>query len=576
MTLSAERILPAAVPGIEKATTGIAGLDDLTGGGLPKGRTALVCGGAGCGKTLLSMTFLVRGATGFGEPGLFVSFEESDQDLAKNVASLGFDLADLIARRQLHIDHVRVERSEIEETGEYDLEGLFVRLGYAIDTIGAKRVVLDTVEALFSGLSNTAILRSELRRLFNWLKKKGVTSIVTAERGENTLTRHGLEEYVSDCVILLDHRVNDQISTRRLRVVKYRGSTHGTNEYPFLIDDNGISVMPVTSACLNHEVSGERFSTGVPDLDGMLTGGGFFRGSSALISGMAGAGKSSIAAQFTDSACRRGERCLYFAFEEAPAQIVRNMRSIGIDLEPWVTQGVLRFSAARPSLFGLEMHLATMHREVERFRPTAVVIDPISSLLSAGQQQEVQAMLLRLVDFLKAQRITSLFTNLTHGRIEQAITEVNISSLMDTWLLLLNTESSGEYNRQLYLIKSRGMAHSNQVREFHLTDNGIHLRKAYVGPGGVLTGSARLSQEAREIAAYQERREEIERTGRALERRRRQFEAQLTALRTEFEAEEEEFIKHLDQAQGRERRFDEEKREMTINRQGALRPETGE
>jgi circadian clock protein KaiC len=576
MTLAAEQTLSTAVPGIEKATTGIAGLDDLTGGGLPKGRTALVCGGAGCGKTLLSMTFLVRGATGFGEPGLFVSFEESDQDLAKNVASLGFDLADLIARRQLHIDHVRVERSEIEETGEYDLEGLFVRLGYAIDTIGAKRVVLDTVEALFSGLSNTAILRSELRRLFNWLKEKGVTSIVTAERGENTLTRHGLEEYVSDCVILLDHRVNDQISTRRLRVVKYRGSTHGTNEYPFLIDDNGISVMPVTSACLNHEVSGERFSTGVPDLDGMLTGGGFFRGSSALISGMAGAGKSSIAAQFTDSACRRGERCLYFAFEEAPAQIVRNMRSIGIDLEPWVTQGVLRFSAARPSLFGLEMHLATMHREVERFRPTAVVIDPISSLLSAGQQQEVQAMLLRLVDFLKAQRITSLFTNLTHGRIEQAITEVNISSLMDTWLLLLNTESSGEYNRQLYLIKSRGMAHSNQVREFHLTDNGIHLRKAYVGPGGVLTGSARLSQEAREIAAYQERREEIERTGRALERRRRQFEAQLTALRTEFEAEEEEFIKHLDQAQGRERRFDEEKREMTINRQGALRPETGE
>jgi circadian clock protein KaiC len=351
MTLSAELALPAAVPGIEKATTGIAGLDDLTGGGFPKGRTALVCGGAGCGKTLLSMTFLVRGATEFGEPGLFVSFEETDEDLAKNVASLGFNLADLIARRQLHIDHVRVERSEIEETGEYDLEGLFVRLGYAIDMIGAKRVVLDTVEALFGGLSNTAILRSELRRLFNWLKEKGVTSIVTAERGESTLTRHGLEEYVSDCVIVLDHRVNDQISTRRLRVVKYRGSTHGTNEYPFLIDDNGISVMPVTSSYLNHEVSGERFSTGVSDLDDMLTGGGFFRGSSALISGMAGSGKSSIAAQFTDDACRRGERCLYFAFEEAPAQIIRNMRSIGIDLEPWVTRGVLRFSAARPSLF---------------------------------------------------------------------------------------------------------------------------------------------------------------------------------------------------------------------------------
>jgi circadian clock protein KaiC len=561
---------------IEKAATGIAGLDELTDGGLPKGRTALVCGGAGCGKTLLAMTFLVRGATEFGEPGLFVSFEESGQDLAKNVASLGFDLADLIARRQLHIDHVRVERSEIEETGEYDLEGLFVRLGYAIDRIGAKRVVLDTLEALFGGLSNTAILRSELRRLFGWLKEKGVTSIVTAERGENALTRHGLEEYVSDCVILLDHRVNEQISTRRLRIVKYRGSTHGTNEYPFLIDDQGISVMPVTSASLNHEVSDERVSSGVPDLDDMLTGGGFFRGSSVLVSGMAGAGKSSISAQFADAACRRGERCLYFAFEEAPSQIIRNMRSIGIDLEPWVTQGMLRFSAARPSLFGLEMHLATMHREVERFRPSAVVIDPISSLMGAGQQQEVQAMLLRLVDFLKAQRITSLFTNLTHGRIEQAVTEVNISSLMDTWLLLLNTESSGEYNRQFYLIKSRGMAHSNQVREFSLTDDGIHLREAYVGPDGVLTGSARLSQEARETAAHQERRDYIERTARALERRRRQFEAQLAALRAEFETDEEEFRKRLDQAHTREHRFDEEKREMGVNRQVSSRTRTGE
>jgi circadian clock protein KaiC len=581
MTISAKPTSLTAVGSIEKATTGIAGLDELTGGGFPKGRTALVCGGAGCGKTLLSMTFLVRGVTEFGESGLFVSFEETDEDLAKNVASLGFDLADLIARRQLHMDHVRVERSEIEETGEYDLEGLFVRLGYAIDMIGAKRVVLDTIEALFGGLSNTAILRSELRRLFAWLKGKGVTSIVTAERGENTLTRHGLEEYVSDCVILLDHRVNDQISTRRLRVVKYRGSPHGTNEYPFLIDDKGISVMPVTSASLNHEVSDERVSSGVPDLDDMLTGGGFFRGSSVLVSGMAGSGKSSIAAQFTNEACRRGERCLYFAFEEAPSQIVRNMRSIGIDLEPWVTQGVLHFSAARPSLFGLEMHLATMHREMERFRPTAVVIDPVSSLLSAGQQQEVQAMAVRLVDFLKAQRITSLFTNLTHGRIEQAVTEINISSLIDTWLLLLNTESNGEYNRQLYLIKSRGMAHSNQVREFHLTDNGIRLREAYVGPGGVLTGSARLSQEARETAAHQERREDIERTMRTLERRRRQFEAQLAVLRTEFETEEEEFHKRLEQAHGREYRLDEEKREMAVNRQApdrqiSLRPKVGE
>jgi circadian clock protein KaiC len=570
MTSTTEHPGATTLRAIEKALTGISGLDELTNGGLPRGRTTLVCGGAGAGKTLLAATFLVRGATQFGEPGLFVSFEETGEDLAKNVASLGFDLPDLIARRQLHVDHVRVERSEIEETGEYDLEGLFIRLGYAIDQIGAKRVVLDTIETLFGGLSNTAILRSELRRLFGWLKAKGVTSIVTGERGDGTLTRFGLEEYVSDCVIVLDHRVVDQISTRRLRVVKYRGSTHGTNEYPFLIDDRGIAVMALTAARLTHEVTEERVSSGIADLDSMLTGGGFYRGSSILMSGMAGSGKSSVVAQFADAACRRGERALVFAFEESPGEIIRNMRSIGVDLGPHVERGLLRYSAARPSLFGLELHLATMHREIERFQPSVVAIDPVTALTGTGQMNEVYGMLLRLVDYLKSQRITAVFTSLTHGGSELPITEVSISSLMDSWLLLLNRERDGEYNRQLYLIKSRGMAHSNQVREFLLTGEGIRLRDPYLGPGGVLTGSARLSQEAREASAEQDRLEEGRRAERALERRRRQYDAQLAALQADFEAEEDEFRKRLERARVVEQQGDERRRKLAVSRQANL------
>jgi circadian clock protein KaiC len=537
-----------AARGIEKARTGIEGLDELIGGGLPAGRPTLICGGAGCGKTLMAVTFLYNGATKFDEPGVLMTFEERPQDLVQNVASLEYHLDRLIAEKKIALDYVRVERSEIEETGEYDLEGLFIRLGYAIKSIGAKRVVLDTVEALFGGLSNQAILRAELRRLFEWLKDQGVTAIITGERGEGQLTRHGLEEYVSDCVILLDNRVHNQVTTRRLRVVKYRGSAHGTNEYPFLIDDQGISVMPITSAGLMHDVSDERVSSGIADLDAMLDGQGFYRGSSVLVSGMAGSGKSSMLASFADSVCAQDRRCIYFALEESPAQIIRNMRSIGLDLQKWIDRGLLRFNANRPTLFGLETHLASMHREVERFDPFAVVVDPISSLLSAGMTGDVHAMILRLIDFLKGRSVTAMFTSLTHGNTENAMTDVQVSSLMDSWLLLYNKETNGEHNRQLYLLKSRGMAHSNQVREFIMGDDGITLRDIYVGPEGMVTGSARLAQEARESALRQQRQQEVERRAREFERRRRQIETQVEELQVQLVAEREELKQLADEA----------------------------
>ncbi len=458
-----------------KCPTGIRGLDDVTGGGLPKGRPTLVCGGPGCGKTLLAAEFLVRGATRYDDPGVFMAFEETAEELAANVRSLGFDLNDLIARKKLAVDYVYVERSEIDETGEYDLEGLFVRLGHAIDALGAKRVVLDTIEVLFSGLSNVAVLRAELRRLFRWLKDRGVTTIVTGERGEGSLTRYGLEEYVSDCVIALDHRVTEQVSTRRLRIVKYRGSAHGTNEFPFLIDAGGITVVPITSAGMDHPASTERVSTGVAALDGMLGGKGYMRGTSVLISGTAGTGKTSLAGHFAVAACGRGEKCLLFSFEEAQSQLVRNMRSIGLDLEKWIGTGLLRVHSSRPTRYGLEMHLATMYKEVTEFGPQVVVIDPISNFISAGTTTEAGAMLVRLVDFLKERGITSLFTNLTHanGGLEQ--TDIGISSIIDTWLLLRDTERDGERGGVVYVLKSRGMAHSKQVREFRLTGAGIEL-----------------------------------------------------------------------------------------------------
>lgn len=521
---------------LEKASTGVKGLDEITHGGLPKGRPTLVCGPAGCGKTLLAVEFLVRGAVEHGESGVFMAFEETEEELTKNVASLGFDLRGLEARKKLLVDYVRVERSEIEETGEYDLEGLFIRLGHAIDSIGAKRVALDTLEVLFSGLPNPLIVRAELRRLFRWLKGKGVTAIVTAERGEGSLTRHGLEEYVADCVIMLDHRVTNQMATRRLRIVKYRGSLHGTNEYPFLIDKEGFSVLPITSMGLNYQAPTDRVSTGVPRLDAMLGGKGYYRGSSVLLSGTAGTGKTSLAGAFALAACRRKERCLYFAFEESPSQITRNLRSIDMDLEPWVKKGLLKFHAARPTGQGLESHLVDIHHQIDDFKPKAVVLDPVTNLVTVGSVDEVKSMLCRLIDLLKSKQITLLCTSLTGGGGNEQQSEIGISSLMDTWLLVRNLEASGERNRGLYILKSRGMAHSNQIREFVLRDKGIELIDVYVGGGTVLTGSARIAQQARERAEALAARQEIEARQHEIERERAAVEADIAALRAKLKA----------------------------------------
>jgi circadian clock protein KaiC len=530
---------------LPKTLTGIEGLDEITYGGLPKGRPTLICGSAGCGKTLLALEFLIHGATKYNEPGVFMAFEETEDDLTKNVASLGHDLQDLADRKKIVVDYVRIERSEIEETGEYDLEGLFVRLGYAIDSIGAKRVVLDTIESIFAGLPNPSILRAELRRLFRWLKEKGVTAVVTGERGDGTLTRQGLEEYVSDCVILLDHRTREQISTRRLQIIKYRGSTHGTNEYPFLIDETGISVLPITSIGLEHKASSERVSSGVPRLDTMLGGKGYFRGTSVLVSGTAGTGKSSLAAHFVEAACRRGERCVYFATEESPDLIARNMRSIGIDLGNWVKKRLLRFDATRPTFYGLEMHLLRMHKLVGETHARVVVIDPITSYICLGDTLEVKSMLTRLIDFFKANQITAFFTSLTEGGSALEQSEVGISSLMDTWILLRHIESNGERNRGIWVLKSRGMAHSNQIREFVFTEHGIELIDVYLGAAGVLTGTARAAQEAKEKAAALLRRQDLERKQRKLEHRKNALEAKIAALRAEFETEKKELEKDI-------------------------------
>ena len=534
-----------ALESLKKKCTGIPGFDEITQGGLPAGRPTLVCGSAGAGKTLFAMEFLVRGAMLYDEPGVFVSFEETDEELSTNVASLGFDLKQLIADKKLVLDYVFIERSEIEETGEYDLEGLFLRLGYAIDSIGAKRIVLDTLEALFSALPNEAIVRAELRRLFRWLKEKGVTAVITCERGDGTLTRYGLEEYVADCVILLDHRVQNQISTRRMRIVKYRGTSHGTNEYPFLIDEKGFSVLPITSVGLSHTASTERVSSGIPRLDAMLNGKGFYRGSSILISGTAGTGKSTLAAHFIDAACARGEKALFFAFEESQSQIIRNMRSVGIDLEKFVRKGLLKFQNARPSSWGLEVHLAMIHKAITEFEPAVVIVDPITNFLAIGDRTETKSMLTRLMDFLKLKQITGMFTSLTSAGTELEDSEVDVSSLMDAWLLVKNIEANGERNRGLYILKARGIAHSNQVREFLLTDDGIELLDAYIGGEGVLMGSARSSQVARERAAEVERQQASERKQRELRRKQELYEAQLTALKSQYESERDALLREL-------------------------------
>ena len=555
---------------LDKISSGISGLDEITGGGLPKGRPTLVCGNAGCGKTLLAMEFLVRGAVEHNEPGVFMAFEENEEELTRNVASLGFDLNALSAQKKIVLDHVRVERSEIEEAGEYDLEGLFVRLNYAIDSIGAKRVVLDTLETLFAALPNEAILRSELRRLFRWLKDKGVSVIITAERGDGLLTRHGLEEYVADCVILLDHRVNEQLSTRRLRVVKYRGSVHGTNEYPFLISKDGFSVLPVTSMGLDHPASSERLSSGVERLDTMLGGKGYFRGSSILVSGTAGTGKSSIGATFVDAACRRGERALYFLFEESQNQIVRNMNSIGLDLEPWIKKGLLQFHASRPSIYGLEMHLLTIYDAVKKFKPRVVVMDPVTNLVTVGTEIEVRSMLTRLIDFFKTEQVTALFPSLTTG--ESSPSEIAISSLMDVWILLRNIESGGERNRGLYILKSRGMDHSNQIREVLLSNHGIGLVDVYAGPTAVLTGSARIEQAGLEKAEVDRRKAQMDRRQREIERERAVTSAQIAVLKAGLEAKIDELNQEiteeniLDQVNAKSR-FN-----MAANRQADVAP----
>ncbi|UFH52967.1 circadian clock protein KaiC [Spirosoma sp. KNUC1025] len=543
MSLKSSKQTTSPLLPLPKTPTGITGLDEITSGGLPKGRPTLICGGTGCGKTLFSIEFIVRGALDYNEPGVFMAFEEKTEELAANVTSLGFDLNKLQQDNLIKLDYVHVDRSEIEETGEYDLDGLFIRLGYAIDSIKAKRVVLDTIENLFANLTNEGILRSELRRLFGWLKEKGVTTIITGEKGEGMLTRHGLEEYVSDCVILLDHRISNQISTRLLRIVKYRGSSHGTNEYPFLIDQDGISVLPVTSLTLDHAVTSERISSGIPALDKMLEGKGFFKGSSILVSGTAGTGKTSIAASFINSTCLRGERAMYFAFEESPNQIIRNMRSIGFDLQEHVDKGLLKFNATRPTLNGLEMHLVTIHKLIQEFMPEVVVIDPITNLITVGSISEVRSMLMRLIDFLQTEQITVMFTALSLNTIVSEQTDEGVSSLVDAWLLVRDIESNGERNRGLYVMKSRGMKHSNQVREFIITSDGLDMVDVYLGVDGVLTGSAREAQQLQEVAGVALRDQAVTRKDREIERKRLVLESKIASLREEFESVQEELNK---------------------------------
>jgi len=501
------------------------------------------------------MQFLIKGITDFKEPGVLMSFEEPSDDLTLNVKSLGFDLEKLKSDKKLVVDHVRVERSEIEEAGEYDLDGLFIRLGHAIDSIKAKRVVLDTIESLFAGLDNQAILRAELRRLFHWLKTKGVTAVITGERGEATLTRQGLEEYVSDCVIVLDHRVTEQVSTRRLRIVKYRGSTHGTNEYPFLIDKEGISVLPITSLKLDNEVSSDVISTGVPGLNDMFQGGGFYRGSNILVSGTAGTAKTTIGCYFANEQCENKEKTIYFAFEESPQQLVRNMRSIGIDLDKHIKNGLLQIHSSRPSLNGLELHLLTLRKLIKEFKPTTIIIDPISNLISVGSEHEVRSMLVRLIDMLKANNITALFTSLNKqtDNFRPDLAEESVSSLVDTWITVRDMEGIGERNRGIFIVKARGMGHSNQVREFVITSNGIELLDVELGPNGILTGAARQSHKIKKTVSDIKLQNEINRNDREIERKRKVLEANIEALKNEFESAEEELstLKAIEELQAK-------------------------
>jgi len=555
---------------LEKVPSGIKGLDVITGGGLPKGRPALISGGPGCGKTLFAMEFVIRGVTDYNEPGVFIAFEEKIEDLKKNFKSMGIDLEDLIKKKKLVLDHIFIDRSEIEETGEYNLEGLFIRLGALIDEVGAKRIAIDTLEAIFSGFSNEAILRSELRRLFLWLKEKGITAVVTGERGDRTITKYGLEEYVADCVITLDHRVVNQIATRRLRIIKYRGSLHGTDEYPFLISSVGISVLPITSLSLTHKAPTERIASGIPRLDTMLGGKGYYRGSSILVSGQAGTGKTSLAATFVNAACGRGEKCLFMIFEESESQLTRNMRSIGIDLEPWVKKGLLKFHAVRPTAYSLEMHLSMMIRLIEEDAPQVIAVDPISNLYPVGDDIQVRSMLMRLIDLAKSLQITALFTNLSADEATNVYaleaTQMHVSSLMDTWLILKNVEGNGERNRAFSIAKARGLAHSNQLREFVLSGKGIQLVDVYKGSEGVLFGSARIAQEGRETANRVLRNEEIERRQRELDRKRRIMENEIAMLKEKFARDDDEIRTQIENDVSREKAIENGEKAIGIRR----------
>ena len=561
---------------LQKIPSGIKGFDDITGGGLPKGRPSLISGGPGCGKTLFAMEFIIRGIADYEEPGVFVAFEENIDDLKKNFKSMGFDLDDLVRQKKLVLDHIAIDRSEIEETGEYDLEGLFIRLGSMIDEVGAKRVAIDTLETIFSGFANEGILRSELHRLFHWLKDRGVTAVVTGERGDRSITKYGLEEYVADCVITLDHRIMNQIATRRLRIVKYRGSIHGTDEYPFLISSDGISVLPITSMSLTHRASEERISAGIPRLDTMLGGKGFYRGSSILVSGQAGTGKTSLAAKFIDAACRRGEKCLFFISEESESQLMRNMLSIGINLEPWVKSGLLKFHAVRPTAYSLEMHLSVMLKLIGEFRPRVVAVDPISNLYPIGDDIQVRSMLMRLIDFAKSLQITGFFTSLSNdadtGAYSIEPTEMHVSSLMDAWLILKNVEGNGERNRAFSIIKVRGIAHSNQLREFVLSKDGIQLLDVYKGREGVLFGSARMAQESSEIIDRLNKNEEIERKKRELESKRKLMENGIAVLKEQYARDEEEMKILIGQDISREKAAEQTKKEIATQRQVDRRP----
>ena len=425
---------------LHKCLTGIKGFDEVTEGGLPKNRITLISGGAGSGKTLFGIDFLINGALNYKEHGVFMSFEETPDELYKDVASLNLDLKVLVSQKKIALEHVVLERKDVQEK-DFNLEGLLIRLEHAIESVNAKRVVLDSIESLFAGITDNGILRLEIKRLFGWLKEKQVTAIVTGEPGQDSYTHHGMEQYISDCIILLDNRVDEEVSVRRIRVVKYRGSNHGTNEYPFVIDDDGLSVIPITSAGLDQPGTAKRVSTGISSLDKLFKGVGYTKGSTILTSGTAGTGKTSLAAAFAIETCKRGERCLFLSYEESAGQLTQNMKSIGFNFEPLIKKGLLKIVSTRPTFFGLEKHLLDLYKTIEEFKPKSVVIDPLTSLIGEGSPREVRSMITRMIDVLKTQGITGFFTSLVSSTAQNDTSgEIGVSSLIDTWIVVRELE----------------------------------------------------------------------------------------------------------------------------------------